>query len=98
MLIFKRIFKIKLSFFGRAIAPSEKIGSEQVYPIISNILDQTLILDPYLFKPLYISFPWSKLESLSDHHIENFLNFSKLTQLLSLGEFLRLSERPFYLW
>ena len=42
-----------------------------------------------LFKPNYLSFPWSKLEYLGDHHIENFLNFSKLTQLLSVGEFIR---------
>ena len=33
--------------------------------------------------------PWSKYKYFSAHQIENFLNFSKLTQLLFIGKFLR---------
>ena len=44
---------------------------------------------PTLFKPNYLSSLWSKSKYLSAHQIENFLNFSKLTQLLSVGKFLR---------
>ena len=41
------------------------------------------------FKPGFLSSQGSKLDNLSAHKIENFLNFSKLTQLLSVGQFLR---------
>ena len=39
------------------------------------------------FKPGFLSFQGSKLDNLSAHKIEKFLNFSKLTQLLSVGKF-----------
>ena len=39
--------------------------------------------------PSFLSSQGSKLDNLSAHKIENFLNFSKLTQLLSVGQFLR---------
>ena len=42
------------------------------------------------FKPGFLSSQGSKLDNLSAHKIENLLNFSKLTQLLSVGQFLRL--------
>ena len=41
------------------------------------------------FKPGFLSSPWSKMDNLSVHSVENYLNFSKLTQLLSVGQFLR---------
>ena len=41
------------------------------------------------FKPGFLSSQGSKLDNLSAHKIENFLNFSKLTQLLSVGQFWR---------
>ena len=41
------------------------------------------------FKPGFLSSQGSKLDNLSAHKIENFLNFSKRTQLLSVGQFLR---------
>ena len=44
---------------------------------------------PTLFEPNYLSSQWSKSKYLSAHWIENFLNFSKLSQLLSVGRFLR---------
>ena len=48
-------------------------------------LTEKLLKTPTLFEPNYLSFPKSKLKNFSAHHIENFLNFSKLTQLLSVG-------------
>ena len=44
---------------------------------------------PTLFEPNYLSSLWSKSKYLSAHQIENFLNFSKLTQLLSVAHFWR---------
>ena len=44
-----------------------------------------LLKTPTLFKPNYLSLPWSNLKYFSAHQIENFLNFSKHTQLLSVG-------------
>ena len=41
------------------------------------------------FKPGFLSSQGSKLDNLSAHKIENFLNFSKLVQLLSVDQFLR---------
>ena len=38
------------------------------------------------FKPGFLNFPWSKMENLSAHWEENYLSFSKLTQLLSVGQ------------
>ena len=38
------------------------------------------------FKPGFLSSPWSKMNNLSAHSVENYLNFSKLTQLLSVGQ------------
>ena len=40
-----------------------------------------------LFQPNYLYFPWFKLKNFSAQQIENFLNFSKLTQLLSVAHF-----------
>ena len=40
---------------------------------------------PTLFKPNYLSSLWSKYKYFSAHQIEKFLNFSKLTQLLSVN-------------
>ena len=42
-----------------------------------------------IFKYNFLSLQWSKLGNLSAYWIENFLNFAKLTQLLSVGPFLR---------
>ena len=42
-----------------------------------------------IFNLVFLSFARSKLENLSAHHKEKFLNFSKRTQLLSVGQFLR---------
>ena len=44
---------------------------------------------PALFKLNYLYFPWFKLKNFSAQQMENFLRFSKLTQLLSVGQFLR---------
>ena len=41
------------------------------------------------FKPSLLSSPWSKMNNLSAHSVENNLNFPKLTQLLSVAHFLR---------
>ena len=57
---------------------------------------------PTLLKPTYLSLPWSEFKYFSAHHIENFLNFLELTQLLSLCQFWRSlwafkQNRPCYL-
>ena len=44
---------------------------------------------PILFEPNYLSSPWTKSKYPSAYQIDNFWNFSKLTQLLSVGKFLR---------
>ena len=44
---------------------------------------------PTLLKPTYLSSPRSEFKYLSVHHIENFLNFLELTQLLSFCQFWR---------
>ena len=54
-----------------------------------------------IFECKLLSSPWFNIENFSAYWIENFLNFSKLTQLLSLGQFLRPLEafeprRKFY--
>ena len=41
-----------------------------------------------IFKPDYLSFPWSKLENLSAHQVQKFLNFSNHHWLLFLVVFL----------
>ena len=41
-----------------------------------------------IFKCKFLSSQWFKLENFCVYQIENFLNFSKLTQLLSVGPFL----------
>ena len=43
---------------------------------------------PTLFELNYLSSLWFKSIYLSAHQIENFLNFSKLTKLYSVGQFL----------
>ncbi len=45
-----------------------------------------------IFKNKFLSLPWSKLQYLSAYWIENLLYFSKLTQLLFLGQFWRPPE------
>ena len=42
-----------------------------------------------IFKCKFLGSQWSKLENFSAYHIENFLNFSKLTQLKSVGQLFR---------
>ena len=39
-----------------------------------------------IFKYKFLSSPWSNLGNVSVYQIENFLNFSKLTQVLSIGQ------------
>ena len=41
------------------------------------------------FEPLYLKQFWVKIQSFCAHWTGNFLNFSKLTQLLSVAHFLR---------
>ena len=41
------------------------------------------------FDPLYLEQFWVKRQSFCAHWTGNFLNFSKLTQLLSVANFLR---------
>ena len=39
------------------------------------------------FEPLYLKQFWEKIQSFCAHWTGNFLNFSKLTQLLSVAKF-----------
>ena len=39
------------------------------------------------FEPLYLKQFWVKIKSFCAHWTENFLNFPKLTQLLSVAHF-----------
>ena len=39
------------------------------------------------FEPLYLKQFWVKMQSFCTHWTGNFLNFSKLTQILSLAHF-----------
>ena len=55
----------------------QKIKKAVIWAKSQTFLDQVKI-----FKPIYLSFPLSKLENLSVHQIENFLNFTKLPILL----------------
>ena len=41
------------------------------------------------FEPLYLKQFWLKIQSFCAHWTGNFLDFSKLTQLLSVAHFLR---------
>ena len=45
-----------------------------------------------IFKYNFLSSPWSKFGNLSAYCEDKFLNFSKLTQLLSVGHFQRSQE------
>ena len=60
-----------------------KLSLEKTYPTLKDFINQKVT--KILFKSNYLSSPWSKSKYLWSCQVENFLNFSKLTQLLSVG-------------
>ena len=80
---------------------AQKIKKAVIWAKSQTFLDQVKI-----FKPTYLSFLLSKMENLSAHQIENFLNFFKLPILLIMVPFWRElwpiklwnHERPVLLW
>ena len=60
----------------------QKIKKAVIWEKSQTFLDQVKI-----FRSNFLSFPLSKLENLSVHQIENFLNFSKHPTLLIMVPF-----------